>query len=297
MLKYYLYKIAQTIASALPISVAYCIAVFLSDIKYFVSPRDRKAVHDNLFVILNDHEKAHQIAREVFQNFGKYLTEFFRMEKFTEAFVKQNVVLENRELLEEGLKKGRGVIIMTAHIGNWELGGLALSRFGFPLTAIALPHRERSVNELFNHQRESAGVTVVPVHSAIRRCIRTLKQNGIIALLADRDFSATGIPMDFFNRRTMIPRGPAMFAYRTGATVLPMFLTRNPDGTFRISISEPLDLPDDPQKMDEREFNHHFAKQQVTALEKAIKRNPSQWLVFRKFWIDEECGPERITST
>jgi KDO2-lipid IV(A) lauroyltransferase len=297
MLKYYLYKFGQILAGCFSLKAAYRIAVFLSDLKYLCSPRDRRAVQENLRVICGPDLDLRPIVRSVFRNFGKYLVEFFRMPAFTKEFIRKNAVVENQHLLDEALKQGKGVIIITAHIGNWELGGFALGRMGYPLTAIALPHKERSVNELFNQQRAEGGVTVVPASSAIRRCIRTLKENGIVALLADRDFSATGIPMLFFGKKTMIPRGAAMFAYRTGAIVLPMFLTRVAGEKFRISIEEPLDLPKDRHEMNEKEFTNRFMAQQVAVLERKIKEDPSQWLLFRRFWIDGERGPERITST
>ena len=213
MLKYYFYKCGQALVGIFPLKFAYRVAVFLSDLKYFCSPRDRQAVKDNLRVICEDGVDIDLIARGVFRNFGKYLVEFFSMPTFTEEFIRKNVTFENRHRLDEALQKGKGVIIMTAHIGNWELGGLVLGRVGYSLTAIVLPHKEHSVNELFNRQRAEGGVTVVPASSAIRRCLRTLRENGIIALVADRDFSATGDAMSFFGKQTMIPRGISMFAF------------------------------------------------------------------------------------
>ena len=297
MVKYLLYKIGQWCVSRLPLKAAYRIAVFLSDIQYFCSPRDRKAVLENLRVICGDRADLPRLAREVFRNFGKYLVEFFRTETFTEEFVSRHVEMENRQILDEALSKGRGVVIMTAHIGNWEMGGLVLGRMGYPLTAVALPHRERPVNELFNRQRAAGGVTVVPVHSAIRKCIRTLNGNGIVALLADRDFSATGDPFDFFGRTTMIPRGTAMFAYRTRAAVVPMFLRREEDARFKIVIRRPLEIPPELFDAGEEAFRKHVMKQQAAVIEEEIRRDPSQWMMFRHFWVDQETGPERITST
>lgn len=272
-------------------------AQLLADVKRLLSPRDRKAVRDNLRVVCGPDKNVEPLIREVFRNFGKYLVDFFRMPAFTEEFIRKHVVLENRHLLDAALEKGKGVIIMTAHIGNWELGGLALGRYGYPLTAIALPHKEQKVNEFFNRQRMEGGVTVVPVNLAIRRCLQTLKKNGIIALLADRDFSATGLPVPLFGKETMIPRGIALFAYRTGAVVLPSFLTRTGDFTFRISIDEPLQFPVNFENMSEEDFTREFMKQQVGALERKIREDPGQWLLFRRFWIDSRQGPERITST
>ena len=297
MIKYYIYKFSQMLTGLFPLKIAYRIAVVLSDIKYMLSPRDRQAVQKNFRIICGEGADVGRISREMFRNFGKYLVEFFCMPRFNEEFIRQHVVIENQQRLDEALKRGKGVIIMTAHIGNWELGGLAMGRLGYPMTAIALPHREKSVNELFNKQRAAGGVTVVPVQMAIRRCIRTLQDNGIVALLADRDFSATGKPVSFFGRETMMPYGPAMFAFRMDAEVLPMFLRREGVDRFRIVIEEPFRLLDRGQGVSEQDFLAHFLRQQVAVLEKAITEDPSQWLIFRRFWIDRKSGPERITST
>lgn len=297
MVKYFFYKIGQFLASVLPLKAAYRIAVFLSDIQYLCSPRDRAAVRDNLRVICGRDCDTRMNTRAVFRNFGKYLVEFFRMETFTPEFISKHVTVENQHILDTALEKGKGVIIITAHIGNWELGGLVLGRIGYPLTAVALPHKERPVNELFNRQRAAGGVTVVPVQSAIRRCLHTLKQNGIVALLADRDFSATGEAMTFFGKATMLPRGAAMFAYRTHAAVIPMFLTRTDGQRFKVVIHDPLDLPEQCFLTDETLFRRYFMKQQALVIEKEILKDPTQWLMFRRFWIDEAHGPERITST
>lgn len=297
MIKYYVYRIGQSLAGIFPLKVAYRIAAFFSDIKYMFSLRDRRAVQRNFRILCGEHVDVRPLARKMFRNFGKYLVEFFCMPKFSTEFIQEHVILENQHLLDAALARGKGVIIMTAHIGNWELGGLAMGRLGYSLTAIALPHREKSVDELFNQQRAAGGVTVAPASMAIRRCIRTLKDNGIVALLADRDFSATGDPVPFFGRDTMIPRGPAMFAYRTGAAVLPMVFRREGEEHFRLVIHEPLQLPDGDHGMNEQDFTKHFMKQQVAILEKMILEDPAQWMMFRPFWIDKENGPERITST
>jgi len=299
MLKFYLFKIAHGIACALPLSFVYRLAVLLSDIKYLLSQADRRAVRENLCVICGNRSDLDAMTREVFRNFAKYLVDFFRMPRFTRAFLEEHVEFENLQYLQEALARKQGVIIMTAHIGNWELGGLTLGRMGYPLTAVALPHKEQALDEFFNRQRAEGGVTVVPVRLAIRRCLRALGENKIVALLADRDFSATGELMMLFGKPVMVPRGLAMFAYRTGAVILPMFLRRKP-GTlvgYTLTIDRPLEYPDNFRDMDEDQLTRELMRQQVEVLEKHILQDPSQWLLFRRFWTDGDCEPERITST
>ncbi|HRZ40038.1 MAG TPA: lysophospholipid acyltransferase family protein [Candidatus Omnitrophota bacterium] len=298
MFKYFFYRFALMFTSLFPVEWCYGIAHLIARIQFYCSPRDRAAVIDNLQQILGNREKAKRLAVEVFRHFACYLVEFFRMgQDLDDAFISRKVELQDFDLLKQGLAKGRGVILLTGHIGNWELGGLVISCLGYPFTAIALPHKERPVNELFNSQREKFGVKIVPAHLAIRRCLKDLKDNRVVAILADRDFSVTGEARSVFGKTMMIPKGAALFAYRTGAAVIPAFLRRNPDHTFRLAFGPVFDLPEDPHQMMEDVFVNHFLDQQVKMIEQEVRRDPAQWMMFRRFWFDQTAAPERITST
>ena len=206
MFKFFLYKLGLFFLNRFSTHTSYKFAAVISDIQYFCSFRDRKAVQNNLRSILPNPNNVPVHAREVFRNFGRYLVEFFKMDKMLdERFIKDKIQINGIEHLDDVLKKGKGGIVITAHIGNWELGAVLLSVLGYPLMAVALPHKERPVNDLFNEQREAKGVTVVPTNTAIRQCMKQLKANKLIALVADRDFSAHGIVMDLLGRKMLIP--------------------------------------------------------------------------------------------
>ncbi len=298
MFKYFLYRFALTFVSMFPPRWCYGIADLISYIQFRCSLRDRAAVIDNLEQILGDRKEALRLAREVFRHFSYYLVEFFRMGKdLDDQFIARKIELQNFDLLTQALEQGRGVVLLTGHIGNWELGGLVLSCLGYPFTAIALPHKERPVNELFNAQREKFGVKVVPAHLAIRRGLKDLKDNRIVAILADRDFSVTGEPRTVFGKTMMIPKGAALFAYRTGSVILPAFLRRKPDHTFYLSFGPVLDLPSHSPQMSEQDFVDRVLDQQVQMIEREVRKDPAQWMMFRRFWFEQESGPERIINT
>ena len=267
------------------------LAGFFSDLHYYFSYRDRRAVENNLRIILS-HRKSDEnissLTRQVFRNFGRYLVEFFMMGKMVnEAYVKKNVKIKNLERISRILKEGKGGIVITAHLGNWELGAVLLTMLGYPLFAIALPHKERPVNDLFNHQRETRGIAVIPTRMAFRRCLEALKENKLIALVADRDFSLNGEPVDFLGRKTLIPTGPAVFSLMTGAPIIPTFLIRDCDGTFTLSISEPIYPPLNVAKEDERQALLDIMRGYLSVIEREIYLYPTQWLMFRKFWIQD----------
>lgn len=286
MVKYILYKVGEFIVTRLPLSMAYGFAIFFCDLQYLFSFRDRMAVYNNLVAIMPDEKNLHKKTREVFQNFGKYLVEFFCMtKKFDADFVRKNVKVVNQEVLKQVLDRGKGGIIVTAHIGNWEFGAILLCMLGYPIVAVALPHKERPVNDLFNEQREAKGITIVPPHLAIRKGMETIRNNKFFALVADRDFTQSGEVLDFLGKRALIPKGAALFSLKTGAPIVPCFLTRNADNTFTFDFKDPI-IPPTQVDEDVKESALLAVMQQYTAvIEQKIREFPTQWLMFRQFWI------------
>jgi len=278
VLAFLLYKFAYFLATRTPERFGLWFTVACSRLKYHLSPRDRRAVLGNLRRILPEasEEELREKAIEVFVNFGKYLYEFFRLKYLKREMLGQRIFLKNIECLDEDLAKGKGVIIVTAHMGNWELGGVFLSLLGYPMVAVALPHRDRRVNNLFNRQRQRIGVKVIASQGvALRHIYDALKANSVVALVGDRDFTNTGVSMPFLGAEKMIPRGPAILTLRTGAPIVLAFVVRQPDDTHVIEFRK---LPEAPQE--ERAIAAAYAR----AIEEMIRRYPTQWLMFREFW-------------
>src|SRR3989338_1812831 len=283
MFKYYLYRLAHFLANRLPMELSYEIAMFMSDLHYIFSFRDRRAVKNNLKKILSSEERLSALTREVFRNFGKYLAEFLRMEKMMDKdFIAKKVKVEHREHVQQALDKGKGAIIVTAHIGNWEMGAVLLSVLGYPLIAVALPHKERPVNDLFNHQRETKGITIVPLQKGVRKCIEALNENKIVALLADRDFTLNGEMMDFLGKKALLPKGPAAFSLKTGAPVIPVFVIRETDDHFLVLFGEPI-FP--PRDQNDAGALSKLMRRYAVVIEEKIRQYPTQWLMFREFWV------------
>jgi KDO2-lipid IV(A) lauroyltransferase len=153
---------------------------------------------------------------------------------------------------------------------------------GYPLIAVALPHKERSINNLFNGQRESQGMTIVANNVAFRECIKGLRENRLVALLGDRDFNSAGEILDFFGKKTRIPKGPAAFSLKTGAAIVPAFLTRDQGDHFTLTFEKPI-FP--PEHVDDATL-HQMMQQYIKIVEEAVRRHPTQWYMFQRFWIE-----------
>ncbi len=282
---YCLYKIGRFLAKILPIQVSCALVMFLCDLHFCFSKTDRQAVESNLKIVLKtDHVPRGQV-RAVFHNFGRYLLEFFTMtRRLQPAFIESHVHLKNIEYLNEVLQKGKGAILVSAHLGNWEMGGAILPMLGFPLSVVALSHKDPRVNALFNAQREAFGVMVIQTDVAVRRVVEHLQRNRLVAILADRDFGNHGIVMDFLGRKTMVPKGAAFFSLKTGVPIIPIFFLRRDDGHFEISIHPPIDPPHVPHGKVTDEAARECIQKYLTIIEDEVKKNSSQWLLFREFW-------------
>src|SRR6185503_19388017 len=208
MYRYLLFQIGHFLVNSLPLSVSYFLARTLCNCHYVLSVADRKYVTKNLKIICGEGADIPKLTREVFHNFGIYLVEFFRLKKMVaDKFIEENVTFENVEVLKRVRDSGKGMIILTAHIGNWEYGGILLGKLGYPLTIIALAHQQHSVNTYFNQQRMMTGNRIVKINIAIRACTEVLKDRGQVAIAADRDFTNTGDVVEFLGRQSRLPKG------------------------------------------------------------------------------------------
>lgn len=283
MYQFIIYKIAQLLALSLPLKAGYATAVFLARVKFYFSRKDRKVVSDNLKVVMDtrDESAVREAAEEVFINFAKYLVDFFRFSRITKEYIDKNVRIIGRDNLDAAIQRKRGVIMLAAHIGNYELGGAVVSLLGYPFNAVALDHKSKLVNNFFIRQRQTANINVIPLGMALKRCYACLKNGEALALLGDRDFFNHGIKMKFFGKDSMIPKGAAALSIRTGAVIIPTFLVRMPDDTFELTFDRPVTCS---ASGDTDEDTRSIMKSCVEIIEGYIKKYPSQWYMFRNFW-------------
>jgi Kdo2-lipid IVA lauroyltransferase/acyltransferase len=282
---YFLYRIGQFIALSIPRKLGYRIGSFITGFKSFFSRAERMAMLGNLKCIVG--EDAPDLAkypRYIYANFGKYLVDFFRAEKVDKQFVEKFIKIENIRYMDAALEKGHGVIGLTAHLGNWELCAQVMGIIGYKMNAVALIHRNSKVNDFFSAQRESKGVTVIPVGVSVRKCFSALKRNEVVGILGDRDFSGeNGIQVDFFSKTMLAPRGPAVLSLRTKAAIVPAFVIRDEeDDCYFRYVFEPPIYPEDTS--DEEADIRRITEQYIKVIEKTIKKYPKQWFIFHEFW-------------
>lgn len=284
MLRYLLFKFAYRLVLVLPKKWSYWIGCRVADIDYIFKKRLRQAVKSNLrqiFSVTNPDGVKRSIisrhARAVFRNFSKYLVDFFSFSKLNKENIHEIVKVKRIEHIRDALRKGKGVVALTAHLGNWELGGVVTALLGFSVNVVTLSHENTGINRLFVNQRAIKGVRAIPVGSGAGEYINVLRKNQIIGLVGDRLTSDAGIEVKFFNKQVLVPRGPAVLSLRTGAPIVPSFMIRTQKDKFDFIYEQPIDPADFKGVME-------ITQRIVSVLEKYIGEYPSQWFLFYKVW-------------
>lgn len=284
MILYVLYRIGVFLALFLPLKVSYLLASTIADIFYYTHKNDRVAVIGNMKIIVgySAGDKELEIkAREVFRNFAKYLVDFFRFTLIDEQYIKRCIKVEGLENIDKALRRGKGAVVLSAHIGNWELGGLVLSLFRHPVVAVVLKHQNKRINDFFTRQRSIGSLKPVEIGISLRNCYDALKNNGLLAILGDRDFSNKGFVIEFFGKPTQVPKGPAVFSYRMGSCIVPTFMVRMEDDTFKFTFEPPI-FPNTNE--DEESEVKKLMKEYSFVIEAYVRKYPSQWYMFKNVW-------------
>lgn len=288
MARYQNFRLITAFSLRLPRPILYAVEdLFAAISRRFDHPK-REAVLANLRVILGPGASERRIRRErkrVFRQFGRVLAEFFGYERFGGRFIDRHVDIVGKEHIDRAREAGRGGVLVSAHISNWEIGAAKLVRLGYPLIAVAQRHPEPEVNELFRRQRASRGYRTIPVEGAYRPCIRAVQQNTLVCFIGDRNVGGGGVEVEFFGRPTMFPQGPARIALATGAPMIPGFVVRQPDDDFAINTEAPIRTP---TRGGRRAKAHEMTQEFARIVERYVRRHPEQWGVFFRVWPEED---------
>jgi len=288
-MKYYWLKFAELLSRLFPRRMSYGLARRLADLYLVFDRRGRESVIANLKQVQASSGVAlspralHSLARENFLNFAKYLVDFFKFLHIDRRRLARIVHFGNvPAVLDDLLGHGKGIIFVSAHLGNWELGAAALAALGYRFNAVALWVPDKKLNHLYQHYRSSRGVNLIPFGRAARECIAALHRNEIVGVVADRDFTTSVQTVEFFGRPARLPDGPAKLALATGAPLLPIFMIRLPDDTFGYIVEEPIWADKKHHSVDD------VMRQIAVALERVIRQHSEQWYLFHNLWDIEE---------
>ncbi len=270
-------------AKRVPPPTLYRIGTWLGKLAYRLSRRYRTVAERNLRMAygetLSDAERQ-RLVQQVFIHFAKSLMEFLVGDGLSPEHIRRMVTIIGEEHLQWCVQQGKGTLIVTAHYGNWEIAARFLTQCrGYTLNVVARDADDSVTTVLVNRIREQGGYRVFSKGQAVRATLQALKRNELVALLPDQNAGDVYVP--FFGRLAGTVAGPAILALRTGAPILPVFCTRQPDNTYLFEILPPLTVQPSGDK--ERDVTETMA--QITAIiEHQVRKYPSQWLWLHNRW-------------
>ena len=223
-----------------------------------------------------------QIVIGSYRNLGITLAELLAFESLSENDFYHYIKYENIELIHNAYNRGRGVLLMSGHFGNWELIAYTAGLFTkIPILIVVKPQSNELADEFLNKYRTQGGNSVISMYNAAIRMVKTLRSGGIIALLADQ--SATmdkDIFVDFFGRAAATFEAPADLALRLNIPIIMGFAVRQEDCTYKVKLTEIFH--------DDLEFNKEgiieLTRRHVKALEDAISEHPDHWAWQHRRW-------------
>jgi len=290
----------KTLAGRLPRRTALSMFSRLGLLAYGLLGTARRRTVTNLsrsFGWSRDDPRLQRTAREVFVQAGKNVADLIRLPKLTASNIEELVRIEDGHHLNEAMALGRGVIVITGHIGNWELMAAGYALRGYPVSAVARRVYDRRLDRMINDLRKNAGVRGISRDSGLREMIRVLRRGELLGLLMDQDTRVRGVFVPFFGRLAHTPVGPVLLAMKTRAPVVPIAIHRQPDDTHVITVMPPVSL----RYTEDREADLRINTWRCTrALEGLIRRCPAQWVWMHDRWkkrpteADRDAWKEKI---
>lgn len=261
---------------AVPAGVRHAAAAPGGTAWFWLSPAQRRAALENYAAALGrkpgDPEVA-RVAKRAFQNYGRMLMDFLLLGSLSPSEVLEKMSNDGREHIDMALTRGRGVIMALPHMGSWDMSGSYAAALGYSVLAVA----ERfpgSLNDAVIATRQRFGMNVVTLgRSAVRAITEALHANGVVALLCDLE-QGPGVAVRFFGHRAIVPGGPAAFALKTGAAIVPAYQYSAEPDRYHVHIEPALTWPDGETK-------EGVMQRVIDRFEEFIKEHPDQWFAFR----------------
>jgi len=267
------------LVSSLPLWLGYLIADALTEAHFRLFPARRHAALVNLAVILPHATRRERLAvvRNMMRSYNRMMFEFFRLPHLTREELLHGIDVVGREHLEDAVARGRGVVMTSTHVGNWELAAVVLAHWGYRLHAVAGVQLSRWLTPAVRETKAELALGTVAPEDGFRRLLRALEHNDLVALMVDGDIFSQGTRVDLFGRELEFPAGPGVLAQHTGALIICGYCERLTQGRFRI-VMEPA--------LDPARFADTAALVDAVARtsERHIREHLDQWCIFRPLW-------------
>ncbi len=252
----------------------------------------RQVTQQNMAIVTNrsvNDPYVQHLAFTSWRNYGRYAADFINFANFDMAVVEPTIrdltqgTNRWQDTLDHALQPGKGVVITTAHFGNWDMAGAVMARYS-PLFAVAETFSDKRLNQLLQNLRIEKGIGIIPMEGSARRILRVLQQNQSVAFVVDRPLEADqGVPVTFFGRKTYVPGGPAALALKSGAAIMPGYVWYGHHQQFYLRVFPPI-FPQERKGDKKTEEVVRLTQYIYASLEEMVREWPTQWYMFRPFW-------------
>jgi KDO2-lipid IV(A) lauroyltransferase len=294
--------VLQRLCQVLPNRVAHTIGAGLGLVWFNLLRYRRSLVQENLGLAFarDPHDREiRRLARANFVHYGLLTVEILRLRSTAQRGL-PDVRFVGLEHLEQARNLGRGVLVLTAHLGNYDLLAVAVASTGLPVSIVSKELRSKQIERFWMSERESCGVRIFTRHDSPRQLLNVLRENEILGIVLDQHAHDGGVLVDFFGRPASTLRTLAVLAERSQAPVVPIFTRRCEDGSHIIEVHQPV--PFEPQEG--RQSSVIFNTQRYTSIiEYEVRRCPEQWTWIHRRWkpprknsLDSDCGERTAVS-
>lgn len=258
------------------------ISGFLGKVLFLVDRKHRKIALDNLMYAFGHQKSTYEIrflAKQVFINLVQVVFEVGWSLQLDERRLVKHFKMDGFRHLKKAYEKGKGVLVLTAHCGNWEFLAVAGSMIEYPVSMVVRPLDFKPLDRFFINLRSRFGGKIIPKQRSLRAILRSLDRKEMVVLLMDQNVDwYEGVFVDFMGHRACTSKGLALLALRTGAPVVPVFMVREKSG-FRAEFGPEIFTVKTGDKQKDIEIN---TQEYNRVIENFIRRYPDQW-----FWVHQ----------
>lgn len=294
--RYRVLRLAAVVAGFLPMRLGYFLAECGGDAIFLLSANRRNIVGDNMKRVLGvelDRRRLRRKVRGVFKNMAKNYFDLTKLSQLRSDNLERSVTIEGWDYLTKAVTSARGTIIVTSHLGNFEVAAKVLALRGIKMTILVEAFDSTPFLRNIAKLRQGNRSEIIPIGMrAMRESLGILRRGGTLTIVCDRDIQRDGLKVKFFGEETSLPFGAVSLALRTGAAVVPIFGVRKSNSRFAICIEPPLRLIDTGNRSQSVKAN---LERLVAVMERYIRQYPEQWVVLEPIWGNKmaESHPTR----
>lgn len=293
-LEYWGARVFASLARIFPLRVGWFMGALLGQLAFSVIRIRRGVTLENLSRAFGDHLGEKELAKigaKCYRNFGRSIVEFCRFPKLTRKNLGRMLEIQGLEHCHRAQAQGKGIIILSGHLGAWEYLSPAFVLNGFAVDLFVRSLKNPLADELLFRQRRWVGAEIIRTSRTPKGVLRSLRQNRLMVMLADQDGGRDGVFIPFMDHLASTPSGVARFALQTGAPILMGFVVRQPHAPHRLIIDSPMEMPHSgDQETDVRQILETYTRR----LESYLRAYPDQWFWPHRRW--KTRPPNEISS-